>query len=172
VFSWDAIIRAYTSSGLFEEAIELHEQMERLGVQPDKFTFPCVLKACGRLYALTVGKAIRDHVKISGFESDVYVGNALVALYTKCGSIEDAVQLFDKISQRDVVSWTSMIGGYVEKGFCSDALEIFHQMEKVGMEPDPFTFASVLRACAELANNLEQGKEIHYEVRRVLDLII
>eukprot|EP01018_Ginkgo_biloba_P030840 Gb_14956 [translate_table: standard] len=157
---WNTMIRGYAWNGPFEEAFTLYYQMQRVCTQADKFTFPFVLKACASLSALQVGKEIHCHIIRNGFESDVYVGNALIDMYAKCGSLEIARQLFDKMSTRDAVSWNAMIAGYAQNGHGNEALTLFQQMQLTNVKPNRATIVSVLPACAQVAA-LQQGKNIH-----------
>eukprot|EP01018_Ginkgo_biloba_P017735 Gb_08968 [translate_table: standard] len=157
VFLWNVMIRGYAGTGLCEEAVKFYYQMLRTGKQPDKFTFPCVLKACGGLSAFQQGKAIHDRIIRSGFDSDVSVGNALVAMYSKCGSIENARHVFDRMSQRNVVSWTAMIAGYGMHGHVNEALTLFDQLQHASMKPDQITFTAVLSACSH-AGLVDEGR--------------
>eukprot|EP01018_Ginkgo_biloba_P030650 Gb_26653 [translate_table: standard] len=160
VFSWNAIIRCYAWNGPWEETLSLYHQMQRTGIQPDEFTFPFVLKACARLSALQQGKEIHDQIIRCRLEASLYVGNALVDMYAKCGNIELARQLFDEMAIRDVVSWSAMITGYAQNGYADEALTLFHQMQLAEVKPNRATIVSVLPACAELTA-LQQGKDIH-----------
>eukprot|EP01018_Ginkgo_biloba_P004839 Gb_17077 [translate_table: standard] len=159
------MIRGYATNGNCEEALQIYCQMQLASIEPNNLTFPFVLKACAGLSALREGKVIHYHILRTGFESDVYVTTALVNMYVKCGSLENARIVFDKISQRNVVLWTSMISGYARNGHASDALSLFHQMQLTDVKPSEVTVASVLPACAHLGD-LQQGKWIHdYTVR-------
>eukprot|EP01018_Ginkgo_biloba_P012108 Gb_38817 [translate_table: standard] len=193
VVSWTVMIAAYTRHGDFEAALKLFYQMQRIGVQPNEFTFSCVLPACANLALL---KEVHEEIIIRGLQSDVFVANALVDMYAKCGNIENARQVFDNLHQRDVVSWNTMIAGYVQNGHVEEALELFkkmpernvvswttmiagyaqtrhaeealellRQMQPAGIEPTSKTIASVLPACANLSA-LEQGMEIHGTIIR------
>eukprot|EP01018_Ginkgo_biloba_P012485 Gb_18788 [translate_table: standard] len=164
-FSWNVMIAAYTKYGFPEEALVLFHQMRRTGVQPNQFTFSSVLPACADLVDLKEGMEIHEEIIRDGFESDVFVGNVLVDMYVKCGSIENARHLFDKMPQRDVISWTAMIAAYSRHAHSEEALVLFCQMQRTGIQPNQFTFASVLTACSNLAA-LEQGMEIHKEIIR------
>eukprot|EP01018_Ginkgo_biloba_P011244 Gb_34298 [translate_table: standard] len=164
-FLWNMMIRGYACNGLCEETLSLYHQMQREGVQPDNFTFPFVLKACAALSALQEGKEIHDDIVRAGFESDVFVGNSLVAMYAKCGSIDLARHLFDKMPKRSVVSWNAMIAGYAQNGHANEALSLFHQMKLADVIPDKATIVSVLPACAELGD-LQNGKDVHAYVIR------
>eukprot|EP01018_Ginkgo_biloba_P023512 Gb_17382 [translate_table: standard] len=160
VFIWNSMISGYVRNGLCKEALALYYQMQREGIKPDNYTFSCTLKACATLSALQEGKEIHNDIILSGFDSDDFVGNALVAMYAKCGSIEMARQVFDKMSQRNVVSWNAMIGGYTQNGHGEESLNVFRQMQIAGVKPNLVTIVNVLPACAYLLA-LELGREIH-----------
>eukprot|EP01018_Ginkgo_biloba_P039605 Gb_08794 [translate_table: standard] len=160
VFLWNMMIKGYARNGPYEEAVALYYQMLWSGIQPNNFTFPFVLKACASLSSLQEGKKIHDHIIIRGLESDVYVGSALINMYCKCQSTEDARHVFDKMSERNVVSWTAMISGYAQNGHDNKALALFYQMQLADMKPDSVTMVSVLLACAHL-QALEKGQCIH-----------
>ncbi|XP_057831060.2 LOW QUALITY PROTEIN: pentatricopeptide repeat-containing protein At3g12770 [Cryptomeria japonica] len=166
VFLWNEMIKGYACNGLFQEAISLYNQMQGVGIQGDRFTFPYVLKACAGLSALDVGKDIHDHVIRCRLQSNVNVGNALIFMYAKCHKMDVAFQVFDKMAQRNVVSWTTMISGYVQNGYPSKALEFFHQMKLAGIPPNRVTMLSVIPACAELGD-LDEAKRLHDYVRNI-----
>eukprot|EP01018_Ginkgo_biloba_P037419 Gb_09409 [translate_table: standard] len=162
---WTGMIREYSRNGCCNETLALYYQMQQEGFQPDNFTFPFVLKACADLSALQEGKEIHYHIRRTGFVSNVFVGVALVHMYAKCGSIEDARQVFDEMTTRDVVSWTAMIAGYTQNGGAKEALTLFNQMQQADVKPNTYTIVSVLPACAQLGA-LQQGKQIHdYTIR-------
>eukprot|EP01018_Ginkgo_biloba_P029405 Gb_03473 [translate_table: standard] len=160
VFLWNAMIRGYATNGPCEETLSLYNQMQHAGIQPDKYTFPFLLKACSGLSALQEGKEIHDDIVRFGFESDAFVVNSLITMYTKCGSVEIGRQLFDKMCNRNGVSWNAMIAGYAQNGHAEEALALFHQMQLEDMVPSTVTMVSVLQACADL-RALQQGKWIH-----------
>lgn len=135
------------------------------GLRPDQFTFASVLSACASLLDLRWGKKVHSHSIITGFEKDVFVGSALVDMYIKCDNIDNAFKVFDKMPERNVVSWTAMMVGFAQKGYGDKALSHFSQMHCAGMKPDELTFASVLSACASLTA-LEQGKQVHVHIVR------
>eukprot|EP01018_Ginkgo_biloba_P002565 Gb_33726 [translate_table: standard] len=165
VYSWTVIIASYTRHGLADEALNLFRQMQRTGIQPSQFTFASILPACASTMALEQGMEIHKEIIKSGIQSNVCVENALVDMYAKCGSIKTARDIFDKMHQRNTVSWTAIIGGYAQNGNGEEALKLFRQMQLAGVKPNSMTFASVLPACANLAA-LEQGMEIHEEINR------
>eukprot|EP01018_Ginkgo_biloba_P030463 Gb_36435 [translate_table: standard] len=170
VVSWNTMIRVYVTHGFHDEALTLYYQMQRSGVRPDRFTFPFVLKACAGLAVFQQGRDIHEYIVKHGFDSDAFVGSALIDMYGKFGNVEHARHVFDKMSQRDVVAWTSMIGGYAQNGHANEALELFRQMQLTRVKPNVVTIVSVLPACAYLVA-VVQGKEIHdYTIKNGLEL--
>eukprot|EP01018_Ginkgo_biloba_P039390 Gb_11905 [translate_table: standard] len=145
--SWTAMIAVYAQNGLFDEALKLFQQLQQTGVRLQSDTFASVLPACAGLAALEHGKQVHEDIIRSGLQSDVFVGNALIDMYAKCGGIQNACHVFDKMPRRSVVSWTAMIGGYAMHGYGREALQLFKQMECSGTNPDHVTFLGVLAAC-------------------------
>ncbi|KAJ7250553.1 hypothetical protein O6H91_19G018800 [Diphasiastrum complanatum] len=96
----------------------------------------------------------------SEFESDLVVGTAIVTMYGKCGSLKDARKMFDKMLERNLVSWNAMIAAYTQHGYGKEALELFKQMQLEGLHPDKVTLVSILDACASVTF-LEIGRYIH-----------
>ncbi|PQP99369.1 pentatricopeptide repeat-containing protein [Prunus yedoensis var. nudiflora] len=138
----------------------------RFWTKADNFTYPFVLKACGDLLLVETGKRVHSEVVVSGLESDIYVANALLAMYSKFGDMGLARMLFDRMLERDLISWNTMISGYVKNGNPRKALEVFEKMGKAELKADGTTLLGILSACAELMA-LKLGKEIHaYVVRK------
>jgi pentatricopeptide repeat protein len=137
--------------------------MQQEGMSPDKFTFVQVIKACAGLGALEDGRFVHKQLIQSGFESDIFVGSSLVDMYAKCGSIEDAWRVFNKMPSRDVVTWNAIVLGHVKCGQGQKALELFQEMQQEGVQPDSVTFVGVLNACAS-AVALEEGRCIHQQI--------
>ena len=164
VFSWTIIIGGYAKHKGAEKAMELFNQMCQKGVQPNAFTFSSVLKACANPSALQWGKEVHACVRHAGLESDVRVGSALVHMYAKCGSIDDARLAFDKMEERDMIIWNVMIGGLVQHGCGHEAYELFLQMKREGFKPNAITYMSILNACAS-TGALEWVKEVHRHAR-------
>ncbi|KAL2493963.1 Pentatricopeptide repeat-containing protein [Forsythia ovata] len=160
VFLWNAIIRGYSVHNMYEKAIEMYTRMQQAYVNPDSFTFPHVLKACGGLVAVGIGRAVHAQSFRLGFEDDVFVQNGFVAFYVKCENIDYAGIVFDGLNDRNVVSWTSIISGYAQNGQAMEALKIFSEMRGSNVKPDWITLVSVLRAYSDV-EDLEQGRGIH-----------
>jgi pentatricopeptide repeat protein len=163
IFAWNQKFSKYAKDGKLEKVIQLFQQMQLEGISPDKFTFVPVIKACAGLGALEDGRLVHKQLIQSGFESDVFVGSSLVDMYAKCGSIKDAWRVFNKMSSRNVVTWTAMILGHVKCGQGQKALELYEQMQQEGVQPDSVTFVGVLNACASLAA-LKEGRCVHQQI--------
>lgn len=121
--------------------------------------FASIMKRCAKMEAVAESKIVHTHIIKAGLEQDNFIGNNLVTMYTKCGSLMDARQVFDKMSQRNVISWTALMTGYAQRGYSTEVLELFSRMEREGVMPDNFTFATVVKACASLAA-LDHGKQV------------
>lgn len=169
VFSWTAIISGYSNAGKFEEAVSCYEQMQQEGVQPDKYTFVSMLKACSKRAELKQGQRIHADIVRHRLELDVFVSSALVSMYAKCGSIRNAENVFSRLSERNLVSWSSMLAGYVHHHQGERALEIYRQMQCQGVELDAQCVVSALQACAMLAD-YEDGRPLHEQHVRVQTL--
>eukprot|EP01018_Ginkgo_biloba_P021055 Gb_39560 [translate_table: standard] len=160
VVSWTAMIAAYVQHGHAEEGLELFLQMQRADIQQNQFTFSSLLGVCDSLADLELGKQIHALVIKTQFESYAFLGNALVTMYCKCASVEDAGRVFDRMHERSVVSWTAMISGHVQQGHVKEGLKFFSQMQLTGMKPNQFTFATILSACSS-GDFMDHGKQVH-----------
>ncbi|XP_074282978.1 pentatricopeptide repeat-containing protein CRR2, chloroplastic-like [Silene latifolia] len=160
LFLWNVLIRGYAWDGPYDVSISLYRQLLDYGLVPDNFTFPFVLKACAALSNVKEGRDIHEHVVRTGWENDVFVGAALIDMYAKCGCVESARAVFDKIVCRDVVLWNSMIAAYAHNGHPEDALSLCSQMAFENERPTVATLVTVISASANSAA-LPQGREIH-----------
>ncbi|CAM6127307.1 unnamed protein product [Calypogeia fissa] len=163
VVSWNAMIRGYVECGQGQKALGLYRVMKTQKVKPDFVTFVGLLNACASVVALEDGKQIHSQIIQSRLEAKVGVGNSLIDMYAKCGSIEDAEAVFNQMPVRDVVSWNAMIAGYVKCGQGLKALELSREMQSKGVEPDSVTFVGIVNACASLTA-LEEGKLAHEQI--------
>ncbi|KAH9313012.1 hypothetical protein KI387_028047 [Taxus chinensis] len=163
VVSWNAMIAGYAQTGHNEEAVELFSRMRCSGNSPNQTTFSTVLSACGNLAALEKGKHAHGLIIKTVFKLGVFVGNALTTMYAKCGSIEDARQLFDRVTERNVVTWNAVISGYAQHGEGNETIYLFEQMQKAGMKPNHVTFLCVLSACSH-AGLVAEGRHYFYSM--------
>lgn len=166
--SWNAIISSYAQHEQVKDALDSFKQMQQQGVVPNRVTFISILPAFASQETLATGKEIHDLVTIYGFESDVNLGNALINMYGKCGSLDDAQGMFELISEKNTLSWTVMITSFVQNGQSNDAFILFDQMQREGIMPDKVTYINMLSACADQAT-LAQGQMIHALIMRSVD---
>ncbi|ONK71347.1 uncharacterized protein A4U43_C04F7570 [Asparagus officinalis] len=149
IVSWTALICGYTSACQYSKAIEGFHKMQSEGFEPDDICIVSILPACSHLGALELGKWLHTYSKKHGFTKKIYVCNALIEMYSKCGSIDQAKQIFDDMIDRDVITWSSTVGGLAAHGRAREAIELFTTMEKENrVKPNKITFVGVLNACA------------------------
>ncbi|CAK9258855.1 unnamed protein product [Sphagnum jensenii] len=113
-------------------------------------------ESCASVLALEEGRSVHQQISRSGCECDVFVGNSLVDMYAKCGSLEDAWGAFNKMASRNVVTWNAIVGGCAMDGHGKEALRHFEWMSEEGVEPDDITFVCLLSACGH-AGGREHG---------------
>ncbi|EEF52144.1 pentatricopeptide repeat-containing protein, putative [Ricinus communis] len=133
IVAWSAMIAGYAQNGRSNEALELFECMRREKVKPNDVTLVSVLSACVQLGSVEMGNYIGSYVESQDLASNVYVASALVGMYSKCGNISKAREVFGKTPQKDIVTWNSMIVGLAVNGFAKDAIALYRNMK----EADP-----------------------------------
>lgn len=149
VVSWNAMISIFVQHGLMSEAFQHYEQMQEEGLTPNNVTITVVLSGCTDSATLLLGKHVHALVVVSrGLIRDVFIGNALIKMYCKCGFLEDAHKHFNAMVLRDTITWNSLIAGYVQNGETQLALYLFNQMCVQDMIPDQASYVSVLSAIA------------------------
>ncbi|KAL6196919.1 hypothetical protein ACLB2K_032532 [Fragaria x ananassa] len=167
--TWIDTIRTQTRSGHYNEAISTYINMTRSGIRPDDFAFPAVLKAVAAFHDLSLGQQVHACVVKFGYEfGSVTVANSLVNVYGKCGDIGDAYKVFDGMTERDQVSWNSMIAALCRFEEWELALEAFRKMFEDNVVPSSFTLVSAALACSNFnkRHGLRLGKQVHgYSVR-------
>ncbi|EOY32622.1 Tetratricopeptide repeat-like superfamily protein, putative [Theobroma cacao] len=169
VVSWNSMISGLVQQGQFKEALDVFHDMQKIGLKPDNVTLVAVLNACGNLGKLEFGKWVHAYVDKNRIKADGFIGNALVDMYAKCGSVEQAFGVFHSMKCRDVFSYTAMIVGFAMNGEAERALEIFAEMPVVGVKPDDVTFVGVLSACSH-AGLVEEGWKHFEDMSRVYNL--
>ncbi|KAH6776209.1 Tetratricopeptide repeat superfamily protein [Perilla frutescens var. hirtella] len=167
--SWIESLRSHARSNSFRQAITTFIQMQAAGIPPDNYAFPAVLKAATALRDLHLGKQIHGSLVKLGYESHSTVSNTVLHMYAQCGNDVDQVfKVFDRISQRDQVSWNSLINALCKYQEWELALEAFRLMGMEKVEPSSFTLVGVALACSNLSRRdaLRLGKQLHgYSLR-------
>ncbi|KAF5176929.1 Pentatricopeptide repeat-containing protein dot4 protein [Thalictrum thalictroides] len=159
VVSWTSMLSGYARQGQCDKSVELFWQMQAAGVEPDLFTVTSILHVCACNGSLEYGKDVHDYITKNGLLSNLFVSNALMDMYAKCGSMEDAQLVFDQMLVRDTISWNTIIGGYSKNSCPNEALCLFKEMQ-LECTPNGVTMACILPACASLSA-LDRGREIH-----------
>ncbi|XP_058084768.1 pentatricopeptide repeat-containing protein At4g18520, chloroplastic-like [Magnolia sinica] len=155
VVTWTAIISGYARLGHGSEALQSLNDMLWEGVEPNPFTYSSALKACAKQEAVRQGKWIHSSANKTHALSNVYVGSSLIDMYAKCGCLEDAIRVFDRMPERNLVSWKAMIIGYARNGHCQEALKLMYRMQAEGIEVDDFILATVVTACGDFERDSE-----------------
>ncbi|KAI3509667.1 hypothetical protein L1887_25129 [Cichorium endivia] len=169
VVSWNTLISGYFKNGCANESLNVFKKMVDFNVDIDNATVVSVLPACAYLKELEIGRKIHHLVKKNNLDENLFVRNALIDMYVKCGQMEDARVVFNETSKRDVVTWTSMINGYIVNGDTRTAISLCPLMNLEGVNPNALTLASLLSACADL-KYINQGKIFHaWAIRNNLD---
>ncbi|CDP15415.1 unnamed protein product [Coffea canephora] len=168
MFLWNTMIRGLVSKDRFDQAVEFFYSMREEGFLPNNFTFPFLLKACTRLLDMELGSKLHTLVVKGGFDYDVFVKTGLVCLYAKCGGVKDAEKVFDDIPEKNVVSWTAIISGYIEFGRFREAIDIMEMARAVFdemPEKDIVSWSSMIQGYA--ANGLPRDAlDLFYQMHR------
>lgn len=158
VFVYNSVIAGLTANDLPFEAFEFYRKMRSFGVEPDKFTFPCAIKACSDVAEL---RNIHGLLFKFVLNFDLFIGSALVHCYLKFKLMDDALQVFERLPVKDdIVLWNAMVNGYVQIGQFGKALAIFRRMVETGLVPNKFAVTGVLSALA-LAAEAYNGRMVH-----------
>ncbi|XVF35585.1 hypothetical protein REPUB_Repub18cG0158600 [Reevesia pubescens] len=162
---WSAMIGGYVRLGRSKDAVDLFRQMMMEGVCPDEITMVAVLCACTDLGALELGRWIESLIEKKRVNKSVELNNALIDMFAKCGDVDKALKLFRTMSERSIVSWTSVIAGLAMHGRGLQAVSLFNEMISGGVVPDDVVFIGLLSACSH-SGLVEKGKEYFYLMRK------
>lgn len=160
IHAWNAMIIAYSRQYCPSEVVSLYHQMILDRVRPDSSTFTVALKACASTLDLKTGEEIWSKAVNCGYEYDVFVGSSVLNLYAKCGKMDEAVVVFNKMPRRDLVCWTTMVTGFVQSGRPMEAVDMHKRMQNEGMEFDGVVLMGLVQACASLGD-LRLGLSVH-----------
>ncbi|KAL5793979.1 hypothetical protein ACOSP7_002573 [Xanthoceras sorbifolium] len=165
VISWSIMIDGCAQHGKPKEALNLFRQMLSLGVRPDMVSVMGAISACSQLGALDQGRWIHIYMRRTRITIDILVQTALMDMYMKCGSLDEARRIFYSMPKKNVVSYNVMIVGLGINGFGEEALECFAQMEREGIPKDDLIFLGVLTACSH-AGLVTQGLHIFERLKK------
>ncbi|KAF3455160.1 hypothetical protein FNV43_RR05608 [Rhamnella rubrinervis] len=160
VVAWNVMISGHAKGGYEVEAVIFFLEMRKAGIKPTRSTLGSILSVVASLAALDYGLLIHALAIKQGLDSNFYVGSALINMYAKCEKVNAARKVFCSLDAKNVVLWNAMLGGYAQNGYALEAIELFSRMMECGLEPDEFTFTSILSACACL-EFLKMGFQFH-----------
>ncbi|XP_024515313.1 putative pentatricopeptide repeat-containing protein At1g56570 [Selaginella moellendorffii] len=179
VISWTGTIMGYALNGDGEVALEFFRQMDDHQCQPNYVTVLAAIKACvslaeneagtmilGRMVktsSLEIGRTLHRQARENGHEKEIFVVNALIDMYSKCGSLEDAFTMFWSIHRRDSVSWSSIIQACADNGEDEQALHLFSTIQREKKVVSPAIFVAALKSCGNLGA-LERGRALELEI--------
>lgn len=146
--TWNAMISGFTQSLKAVEAWRLFQDMLVAGIKPNQVTVTGLLPACGLMGSIHRGKELHGLIYRMGFDMNVFVATALIDVYSKCGTVKDAWDVFDRIPIKNVASWNAMIGCYGKHGLVDSSIQLFERMQAEGMQANHITLISVLSACS------------------------
>lgn len=159
-YAYNVMIRGLTTTWQrFDLALGYFAEMRSLGVKPDNFTYPFVFISCGNLSDSVIGREVHCEILKVGLLLDFHVVHSLITMYSRSGEMVAARKVFDEMTERDLVSWNSIISGYSRLGFAGETVELFRKLREEGFEPDEMTLVSVLSACGDLGD-LQLGQWI------------
>ncbi|KAL9331032.1 hypothetical protein ACSQ67_000642 [Phaseolus vulgaris] len=166
VITWTAMMTGYVQHGLSEEAVKVFNKMLAAdGLKPNTGTFVTVLGACSDLAGLTEGQQIHQMISKTNFQDNTYVVSALINMYSKCGELRIARKMFDDglLRQRDLISWNGMIAAYAHHGYGKEAINLFNEMQELGVPANDVTFVGLLTACSH-TGLIEEGLKYFDEI--------
>ncbi|KAL9239980.1 hypothetical protein vseg_014247 [Gypsophila vaccaria] len=160
VVSWTSMISGYSRNGYAKEALLMFGEMVGTGVEIQRGAVVSVLSACKHSEDVTFGRKVHEIVEEKGLLNDVSICNALMDMYAKCGVMAKARDVFEKVREKDVVTWTTLMNGYVLNDDAGEALRVCLKMHMKGIRPNSVTVVILLQACGSL-RALTQGKCLH-----------
>lgn len=162
--TWNTMIAGFVQQRKFSSAIYAFQHMQAESVKPTEVTMVSLLSACAHLGALDMGEWIHGYIKRKRFRIDVVLGNALIDMYCKCGSIEAALNVFHNLQVKNIFCWNSIIVGLGMHGYGEEAIYVFNSMEKEGIMPDGVSFVGLLCACSH-SGMISEGRRYFSQIR-------
>lgn len=159
VASWNSLIAGFLQSGQKDKALQVFRHMQFFHIAPNSVTILSILPACANLVAGKKVKEIHCCAVRRNLVSELPVSNILIDSYAKSGNIMYSRNIFYGLPWKDVISWNSMLSGYVLHGCSESALDLFYQMRKEGIQPNRGTFASIIFAYSH-AGMVDEGKSV------------
>ncbi|KAL3652211.1 hypothetical protein CASFOL_001892 [Castilleja foliolosa] len=164
ITSWTSVLSELTPKGpISGSALTKATQLFRSGSKPNAYALVHLTRACTNTGLFSHVEQLHTHTLKSGFISNVFVSTALINFYVRFDLVNDALNLFVEMPERTVVSWNSLISGYVHSGQFRKALEVFVQLERSQLYADSYSFTAALSACGHL-RMAHVGKAVHSKI--------
>ncbi|CAL4974217.1 unnamed protein product [Urochloa decumbens] len=160
IVSWNTMIAGYTCNGDDLQALKLFSKMHQEGAQMSEFTLSSTLSACAAKFAAIECKQLHTIAIKLALDSNSFVATAVLDVYAKCNMINDACLVFEKISEKTAVTWSTFFSGLVQNGLHEDALRLFQSSQREGVQLTEFTLSAILSTCASLAL-MTEGMQLH-----------
>ncbi|WCJ36384.1 Pentatricopeptide repeat (PPR) superfamily protein [Euphorbia peplus] len=166
--SWNSMLSGYTQNGQASEALSLFDKMCSSGCQPNSVTALIMVNACAYLGSSHLGRKFHDFIIDNNMEINLNLRNTLMDMYSKCGDLETAMDIFNGIhpSEQDASTWNVVISGYGMNGNGRKAVELYSRMQEEGVKPNDITYTSVLSACSH-AGLIEEGRKCFSDMTRL-----
>ena len=159
--SYNTAIAGFANKGFSREALQVFSRMQKDRFEPTDYTHVSALNACAQLLDLRRGKQIHGKIVVGNLGGNVFVRNALTDMYAKGGEIDKARWLFDRMNNRNLVSWNLMISGYLKNGQPKKCIDLFQEMQLLGLNPDEVTVSNILGACFQTGRIDDAGRLFH-----------
>nr|XP_043638277.1 pentatricopeptide repeat-containing protein At3g62890-like [Erigeron canadensis] len=167
--TWNTMIAGFVQCQEYRRALHLFDNMQAERVKPTEITMVSLLSACAHLGALDMGEWIHDYINKNKLKIDVVLGNTLIDMYCKCGSISPALDVFHKLQVKNIYCWNSVIVGLAMHGYGKEAIDYFLKMIQEDINPDGVTFISLLCACSH-SGLVSQGKMYFSQMKTIYDV--
>lgn len=164
LISWNSMMAGYVLAGKILDALRVFRELVRMGNRTNFITFASALSACTNAEFLSEGIIVHALVITSGLRENMVVGNALVTMYGKCGMTQEANKIFQNMSEKGLVTWNAMIGGYAENEEVDEVIKTFKSMRDSGIHPNYITMINILGSCCDPRNLLNHGMPLHAHI--------
>ena len=165
VVAWSTMIAGYAQNGRPHESLELFERMKAANCKPNEVTLVGVLSACAQLGSDELGEQIGNYVESQRLPLTSYLGSSLIDMYTKCGHVGRARNVFTRMERKVVITWNSMIRGLALNGFAEDSITLYEKMQSDGVKPNEITFVALLTTCTH-AGLVDKGMAFFEEMKK------
>ncbi|KAF6139321.1 hypothetical protein GIB67_021531 [Kingdonia uniflora] len=166
VVTWTSLMVGYSSNGDPEEAVNVYCRMRREGVACNQNYFAIVISSCGLLEDLLLCHQVLANAVVSGFKLSISVSNSIISMFGGFGCAEEASRVFNRMEERDTISWNPMISAYSRNELCQESFRCFHYMRHSKVKPDSTTLSSLVSACSS-EDNLNGGRGVHDLVAKI-----